>query len=171
MKLPLYRTKASRGALIAMLAAGAIAVTGCGDDKGGGKGGRFDVKGDVDHFAGPTPLVVRMQASSKNGDGDVLYRWRFDDGTASTKPDVTHTFPKPGYYQVILDARDSSGDNDRETFLFGAWPPGQWAKAQRTPLTKKGALSAQKVQQQRTDKRRAALREELRRRAREQIEG
>jgi hypothetical protein len=72
---------------------------------------------------------------------------------------------------VILDARDSSGDNDRETFLFGAWPPGQWSKAQRTPLTKKGALNAQKVQQERTDKRRAALREDLRRKAREQIQG
>jgi hypothetical protein len=171
MKLPLDRTRVFRATLIAVVACGAIVVTGCGDDNGGGNGGRFDVKGDVDHFAGPTPLVVRMKASSKNGDGDILYRWRFDDGTSSTKEEVTHTFPKAGYYQVILDARDSSGDNDRETFLFGAWPPEQWARAQRTPLTKKGALNAQKVQQQRTDARRAALRQELRRKAREQIQG
>ena len=79
--------------------------------------------GKVDQFAGPTPLVARLKASSKNGDGDVLYRWRFDDGTSSTEQEVTHTFPRAGYYQVILDARDESGDNDRETFLFGAWPP------------------------------------------------
>ena len=110
-----------------------------GDDKGGG-GGSFDVSGKVDHFAGPTPLIVRFTATSKNADGDVLYRWRFDDGTSSQEQNLTHTFPRAGYYQVILDARDESGNNDRETFLFGAWPPTQWAKAQRTPLTKKGAL-------------------------------
>ena len=98
------------------------------------------MKGNVDHFAGPTPLIVRFTAYAKNGKGKVLYRWRFDDGTSTTKPNVTHTFKRAGYYQVILDARDESGNNDRESFLFGAWPPGQWAEAQHTPLTKKGAL-------------------------------
>jgi hypothetical protein len=171
MKLPFDRSTGLRLAMIALLSVGTVAVIGCGDDKGGGGSGRFDVKGEVDHFAGPTPLVTRLKATSKNADGKVLYRWRFDDGTSSTKTEVTHTFPRAGYYQVILDARDESGENDRESFLFGAWPPAQWTKAQSTPLTKKGALNAQKVQQQRTDKRRAALREELRRRAREQIEG
>ena len=105
MKLPLDRSTGLRLALIVALALGAIAATGCGDDEKSG-GGKFDVSGKVDHFAGPTPLVVRMNASSKNSDGDVLYRWRFDDGTSSTKPEVTHTFPKAGYYQVILDGRD-----------------------------------------------------------------
>jgi PKD domain-containing protein len=170
MKLPLDGTRLPRLALIAVAAAGTIAATGCGSDDSGG-GGKFGVSGKVDHFAGPTPLVVRLNASSKNADGNVIYRWRFDDGTASTKPQVTHTFPKAGYYQVILDGRDEKGNNDRETFLFGAWPPRQWSEAQRTPLTKKGALQAQKVQQARTDARRKALREELRRRAREQIQG
>ena len=170
MKLPFDRTKGSRLALTAVLAFGALAALGCGDDKGGG-GGRFKATGQVDHFAGPTPLVVRMKATSKNADGDVIYRWRFDDGTSSTKPEVTHTFPRAGYYQVILDARDESGENDRSSFLFGAWPPAQWSTAQRTPLTKEGAARTQRVQQRRTDKRREALREELRRRAREQIEG
>ena len=171
MRLPFDRSTGARVALTAVLAAGAVAVLGCGDDESSGNGGgRFDVSGKVDHFAGPTPLVVRFNASSKNGDGDVIYRWRFDDGTATTQPDVTHTFPRPGYYQVILDARDESGENDRESFLFGAWPPGQWARAQKTTLTKKGAERVQEVQQQRTDVRRRALRPELRRRAREQIE-
>jgi hypothetical protein len=168
---PPLRTRVPNLALIAVLAAGALTVAGCGDDKGGGGGGDFNVSGKVDHFAGPTPLVVRLEASSKNAEGDVLYRWRFDDGTSSTDPKVTHKFSRAGYYQVILDARDESGENDRESFLFGAWPPTQWERAQRTPLTKEGALRTQKVQQQRTDKRRAELRQELRRRAREQIEG
>jgi hypothetical protein len=170
MKLPLDGTRLPRLALIVVAAVGTIAATGCGSDDSGG-GGKFGVSGKVDHFAGPTPLVVRLNASSKNANGDVIYRWRFDDGTSTTKPQVTHTFPKAGYYQVILDGRDEEGNNDRETFLFGAWPPRQWTEAQRTPLTKKGALQAQRVQQARTDARRKALREELRRRAREQIQG
>ena len=170
MKLPFHRRTARRLALAAALAAGAVAVVGCGDEKSD-SGGRLNVTGEVDQFAGPTPLVARLKATSKNGDGEVLYRWRFDDGTSSTEQEVTHKFPRAGYYQVILDARDESGDNDRETFLFGAWPPKQWARAQRTPLTKKGALQAQKVQQRRTDQRRAELRVKLRRQAREQIQG
>jgi hypothetical protein len=166
-----HRTRTTRAVFAVALLALVATVAGCGgeDDKGGS--GKFDVSGNVDHYAGPTPLVVRLSASSKNGKGEVLYRWRFDDGTSSTNPTVTHKFDRAGYYQVILDARDESGNNDRESFLFGAWPPKQWAEAQRTPLTKKGALTAQRVQQQRTDKRREALRAELRRRAREQIEG
>ena len=171
MKLPFHRTTGRRPALAAVLAAGAVTVIGCGGDDKSDSSGRLNVSGQVDQFAGPTPLVARLKASAKNGDGDVLYRWRFDDGTSSTEQEVTHRFPRAGYYQVILDARDESGDNDRETFLFGVWPPAQWAKAQRTPLTKKGALQAQKVQQQRTDKRRAELRKRLRRKAREQIQG
>jgi PKD domain len=169
MRPPFDRMKGPRLALVALVACGVLVVAGCGGDDGGGGDGALNVSGKVDQYAGPTPLVVRLKASSKNADGDVLYRWRFDDGTASTEPEVTHTFKRAGYYQVILDARDESGNNDRESFLFGAWPPDQWDKAQRTPLTKKGALQTQRVQQQRTDERRKELREELRRRAREQI--
>ena len=170
MKPPFDRSRGTRLALIAVLALGTVATLGCGDDKTEGEG-RLKVTGNVDHFAGPTPLVVKLKATSKNGDGDVLYRWRFDDGTSSTKAEVTHTFPRAGYYQVILDARDETGENDRESFLFGAWPPTQWSRAQTTPLTKKSAAQTQKVQQARTDKRRKELRVELRRRAREQIQG
>src|SRR5262245_36609852 len=170
MKLPSSWTTFPRLALVAAVALAAIAGAGCGGNDDGGSG-KFEVTGKVDHYAGPTPLVVRLSASSKHADGDVIYRWRFDDGTTSTNPNVTHKFNRAGYYQVLLDARDESGNNDRESFLFGAWPPQQWAEAQRTPLTKKGALGAQKVQQARTDKRRAELRKVLRERAREQIQG
>jgi hypothetical protein len=171
MKLALDRMLRPRVVFAAALLALAVPASGCGGDDDSKGDGKFEVSGKVDHYAGPTPLVVRLSASSKNADGDVIYRWRFDDGTTSRNPNVTHRFDRAGYYQVILDARDASGNNDRESYLFGAWPPKQWSEAQRTPLTKKGALSAQRVQQQRTDKRRAQLREELRRRAREQIEG
>jgi hypothetical protein len=172
MKLSVDRTRVIRAALTAALAIGALTALGCGDDnKGSDNKGRFDVSGKVDRFAGPTPLIARLKASSKNAVGDVRYRWRFDDGTSSTSEEVVHKFTRAGYYQVILDGRDESGNNDRESFLFGAWPPKQWATAQSTPLTKKGARTAQRVQQQRTDERRAALRKVLRQRAREQIEG
>jgi len=105
---------------------------------------------------------VRLNASAKHGDGDVIYRWRFDDGTSSTKAEVTHTFPKAGYYQVILDARDEDGNAARQSLLLGAWPPKQWSDAQKNPFTKKSAARAQKVQQARTDKRRAELRAKVR---------
>jgi len=161
MNLPVNRTRAARPLLFALLALTALAVAGCGGDDGGGKG-KLDVKGNVDHFAGPTPLIVRFTASSKNGQGKVLYRWRFDDGTSTTNPNVTHTFKRAGYYQVILDARDESGNNTRQSLLLGAWPPQQWASAQTKPLTKKGAIHTQKVQQHRTDVRHAELRREFR---------
>src|SRR6185503_16312927 len=121
--------------------------------------------------AGPTPLISRFTANAKNAKGEVAYRWRFDDGTTSEEQNPTHTFPRAGYYTVILDARDEAGNNDRQTFLLGAWPQQQWATAQRSPLTKDGARKAQKIQQARTDARHAEIRRQLKKRAREQIEG
>lgn len=156
--------------VLAAAFAAALFVAACGgDDKGGG--GTFAVSGSADNFAGPTPLISRFTAKSKNAKGDVIYRWRFDDGTTSQQQNPTHSFPRPGYYTVILDARDEEGNNDRQSFLLGAWPPQQWTSAQRTPLTKKGARDAQRTQQARTDARHAEIRKRLRERAREQIEG
>jgi hypothetical protein len=156
--------------VLAAAFAAALFVAACGDDEKGG-GGNFDVSGNADSFAGPTPLISRFTAKSKNAKGDVIYRWRFDDGTTSQERNPTHTFARAGYYTVILDAHDEEGNNDRQTFLLGAWPGQQWTKAQRTPLTKKGALEAQRVQQARTDARHVEIRKRLRKRAREQIEG
>ena len=104
-----------------------------------GGGGNFDVTGNADQFAGPTPLISRFTASAKNANGDVAYRWRFDDGTTSEEQNPTHTFPRAGYYTVILDACDEDGNNDRQTFLLGAWPPQAVGHGPADPLTKKGA--------------------------------
>ena len=142
-------------------------VAGCGDDNGGG-GGNFKIKANAEKFAGPTPLATRFTASASGADGDVLYRWRFDDGTTSTEQNPGHTFPRPGYYQVILDARDTDGNAARQSLLLGAWPPKQWADAQVKPFTKKSAAAAQKGQQVRTDKRRAELRAKVRSQAAQQ---
>jgi hypothetical protein len=159
--------------LLLVLAAGfaaALFVAACGGDDGGG-GGTFKVTGNADRFAGPTPLISRFTAKSQHADGDVIYRWRFDDGTTSEEQNPTHSFKRPGYYTVILDARDEAGHNDRQTFLLGAWPAKQWAEAQQQPLTRKSAREAQRAQQARTDARHEDIRKRLRKRAREQIEG
>ncbi|MGA7205030.1 MAG: PKD domain-containing protein, partial [Specibacter sp.] len=137
--------------VLAAAFAAALFVAACGGDDKGGGGGTFNVSGNADQFAGATPLVTRFTAKSKNATGDVIYRWRFDDGTTSQEQNPTHSFPRPGYYTVILDAHDEEGNNDRQTFLLGAWPPQQWASAQRTPLTQRGAGDAQRAQQARTD--------------------
>ena len=157
--------------VLAAAFAAALFVAACGGDDEGGGDGAFSVSGNADSFAGPTPHISRFTAKSKNANGDVIYRWRFDDGTTSQEQNPTHSFKDPGYYTVILDARDEDGNNDRQTFLLGVWPTKQWAKAQREPLTKKGALEAQKTQQARTDARHKVIRKQLRQRAREQIEG
>jgi hypothetical protein len=136
---------------------------GCGGDDNKKSGtGTLSVSADADRFAGPTPLNVHFSAKPKNAVGEVHYRWRFDDGTQSEENDPSHSFPRAGYYTVILDARDESGNNTRQSLLLGAWPPRQWATAQTKPLTKKSAIQTQKVQQHRTDVRHAELRREFR---------
>jgi PKD domain-containing protein len=137
------------GVLLALVLIGA----GCGggSDKKGGGGGTLSLSVDADRFAGPTPLTTRFSAKPKDAQGQVHYRWRFDDGTESEEQNPAHSFPRAGYYTVIVDARDESGNNTRQSLLLGAWPPRQWAEAQTKPLTKKGAIATQKVQQHRTD--------------------
>jgi hypothetical protein len=140
----------------------ALIGAGCGGGDDNKSSGTLEVKADVDRFAGPVPLNGKFSASAKNADGKVHYRWRFDDGTQSEEQNPSHSFPRPGYYTVILDARDESGINARQSLLLGAWPAKQWAVAQTKPLTKRGAIHTQKVQQGRTDKRRAELIAQLR---------
>jgi hypothetical protein len=140
----------------------ALIGAGCGggDDKKGS--GQLEAKADVDRFAGPVPLSGKFSGSAKNAEGKVYYRWRFDDGTQSEEQNPSHTFPRPGYYTVILDVRDESGTNARQSLLLGAWPAKQWAEAQTKPLTKKGAVRTQRIQQARTDKRHAETLAQLR---------
>jgi hypothetical protein len=142
----------------------AMIGTGCGggDDKSTKSTGALEVSASADRFAGPTPLSVKFSVKPKNAKGDVHYRWRFDDGTQSEDPSPSHSFPRAGYYTVILDARDESGNNTRQSLLLGAWPPRQWSEAQTTPLTKKGALQTQKIQQARTDARHKEEKDALR---------
>jgi PKD domain len=159
----LTRYRLLKIALVPGVLALALIGAGCGgDEESGNGGGELSLSVDADRFAGPAPLNVKFSAKPKNTTGEVHYRWRFDDGTQSDDPNPTHSFPRPGYYTVIVDVRDESGNNTRQSLLLGSWPPRQWAQAQTKPLTKKGALATQRVQQARTDARREDLREKLR---------
>jgi PKD domain len=166
----------SRVKIFALLGALALslAAAGCGgDDKKSttdrnAQGRQFNTAVaavSADRFAGPNPLSVNFFVKKKKDAGDLFYRWRFDDGTSSTEQNPSHTFATPGYYLVLLDVRDTNGQSDRQSLLLGSWPPKQWAKAQSgqgPPLTKERAIHIQKVQQARTDKRRAATRVKIR---------
>jgi hypothetical protein len=112
---------------------------------------------DADRYAGPRPLSVTFSAAAPKAQGSVRYRWCFDDGTLSQDQNPTHSFRRAGYYTVVLQAKDESGQEDRQSLLIGAWPRWQWAAAQRKPLTKKAAIRAQRTQHQRTRKRRKQL--------------
>jgi PKD domain-containing protein len=159
----LKRYRLIKIALVPGVLALALIGAGCGgDDNKKDGGGELSLSVDADRFAGPTPLKVNFSAKPKNTTGEVHYRWRFDDGTQSEDPSPSHAFPRAGYYTVIVDVRDESGNNTRQSLLLGAWPPRQWALAQTKPLTKKGALATQKVQQARTDARHKDLRDQLR---------
>jgi hypothetical protein len=135
------------GVLLALVLIGA----GCGGGSDKKSSGTLSLSVDAERFAGPTPLNTKFSAKPKDAQGQVFYRWRFDDGTESEQQNPAHSFPRAGYYTVIVDARDESGNNTRQSLLLGAWPPRQWAEAQTKPLTKKGAIATQKIQQHRTD--------------------
>jgi glucose/arabinose dehydrogenase len=58
--------------------------------------------------SGPTPLDVSFSsAGSSDPEGQPLtYSWSFGDGTTSTAPNPTHTYPTAGAYQVRLTVSD-----------------------------------------------------------------
>jgi PKD domain-containing protein len=142
----------------------ALIGAGCGGHNSKPSGGTLELSVGADRFAGPTPLNVKFSAKPKNAHGEVHYRWRFDDGTESESQSPAHSFPRAGYYTVIVDVRDERGNNTRQSLLLGAWPPRQWAVAQTKAVTPQGAKQTEKVQQHRTDVRHAQLLGELRRR-------
>jgi PKD domain len=160
--------KRFRGALVPGALALALFGAGCGGEQAQeGRGEALSLTVDADRFAGPSPLNVKFSAKPKGAVGEVHYRWRFDDGTHSEDPGPTHSFTRPGYYTVVVDARDESGNNARQSMLLGAWPPRQWAQSQTRRITPRYARRIQRVQQQRTDARHDDLRKELRRRIRQ----
>ena len=91
----------------------------------------FHIDGEANRYAGPSPMKVSFYADAFHKKGKVDYYWRFDDGFFSKAQNPTHTFVKPGYYQVLVDAIDRKTKlNDRFNLFMGVWPPAIWARAQ-----------------------------------------
>ena len=130
------------------------------------------MEAEVDHFAGPTPLIVTLKAIAKNADGDVSYRWRFDDGTTSTKPEVTHTFSRAGYYQVIAGRPRRERQQRRGIVPVRSLAARAVDEGAAQPAHQEGSVARHsEFSRSARIERRKELREALRRRAREQIEG
>jgi hypothetical protein len=158
-------TGARRVLAALVLLAAALAFAACGgDDNNTSKrkvddpnpdNDAFHVAAEASGFGGPTPLAVKFYATPFHEKGPVHYRWRFDDGTTSEEQEPTHTFSRPGYYQVLLEARDAKA-TDAWNLIVGAWPPDVWESRSKAkgPITKTTIRKLQKAQGLRTAARR-----------------
>lgn len=65
--------------------------------------------------AGAVPFKVNFSsAGTLDYDGDALtYAWNFGDGSRSNAANPSHTFTKPGKYQVVLTVKDSKGNTQK----------------------------------------------------------
>jgi hypothetical protein len=120
----------------------------------------FHVNGEADHYAGPAPHKVQFAAEAYGASGDVRWFWSFDDGTTSTDQEPTHTFSKPGYYLVHLDARDERKRSAARGLYLGIWPAKVWTAAQRGRIDR---VAEVQKQHRRTNERRRRLRRLCRR--------
>jgi hypothetical protein len=97
---------------------------------------------------------MRFFATPFHSTGKVHYRWRFDDGTISEEKSPLHTFTKPGYYQVLMEARDEKGQ-DAWNLILGVWPPKVWEAGKPTGAAAGESLKkVQRAQNRRTAERR-----------------
>jgi hypothetical protein len=97
------------------------------------EGSEFAADADADTYTGPAPLAVHFSARTTKASGRVTYRWEFDDRVASAEQNSSHTFRRPGWYNVTMDARDETGHSYRMNLLLHAWRPRDWARLQRAP--------------------------------------
>ncbi|MDP6381092.1 MAG: PKD domain-containing protein [Phycisphaerae bacterium] len=63
--------------------------------------------------SGKAPLTVRFRVAASDPDGRIQTSiFRFDDGEVSIRPDVLHTFRRPGLYNVMLTVIDNDGHRE-----------------------------------------------------------
>jgi hypothetical protein len=92
----------------------------------------FTVDPDAKPGFGRVPFTVKCTAETKNAKGKVTYGWTFGDGTdPSADPAPTHTFVKPGLFNIHVTAKDESGEED-------------WANVSVRALTEQEAQDMQK---------------------------
>ena len=156
----------SLASLIAATVA-ALVIAACGGDdsaKNGGTGvsdpnpdnDQFHVGATGSRFGGPSPLTVNFFSKPFHEKGTVRWRWRFDDGTTSEEQNPAHIFKRPGYYQVLMEARDATGQ-DAWNLIVGVWPPDVWeasSKKSTGGINVASLKKLQRAQSARTSKRR-----------------
>jgi hypothetical protein len=108
-------------------------------------------------LAGPTPLTVQFNAQAFDTEGDVLYRWSFDDGTTKFEQAPTKTFTKPGFYVVVVDARDEKGGQRTQGAFIAAWPKALWESGRKRSVSQLDIKGRQDRMWKLTRARRAAL--------------
>ncbi len=75
-------------------------------------------------ISGPAPLQVALISNVTGGVGPYSYSWAFGDGQGGYGANVSHTYSRPGIYQVTLVVVDSIGDRSTHHLnLTVASPP------------------------------------------------
>ncbi|MEZ4776431.1 MAG: PKD domain-containing protein [Bacteroidia bacterium] len=75
-----------------------------------------------DISGGVAPITVNFDGSASfDTDGTIVsYGWAFGDGNTATGPTVSHTYPTPGNYVVVLTVTDDSNATDTESITIAA---------------------------------------------------
>ncbi|WPR77524.1 PKD domain-containing protein [Algoriphagus sp. NG3] len=77
--------------------------------------------------ATPNPAVVGEEISfigeNSTDDGDLIYAWNFDDGTASAEMNPIHIYNEAGQYEVMLSVIDEDFNIDFTTFTVNVELP------------------------------------------------
>src|SRR5439155_25781490 len=80
-RMYLMRYRLLKLALVPGVLALVVIGAGCGGGSDKKSSGTLSLSVDADRFAGPTPLNTKFSAKPKDAQGQVHYRWHFDDGT------------------------------------------------------------------------------------------
>ena len=82
---------------------------------------------DVNETSSPAPATIQFRANTTGGLGPYSQSWDFNDGVDNPeiRDNVSHTFDKPGNYNVSLAAKDSSTptQNASAVVLVTVLPP------------------------------------------------
>lgn len=79
---------------------------------------------DASSTSGPKPLTVSFSADADDPDGEIVsYTWDFDDGTASSKKNPSHTFNEEGSFTVTLTVSDNYGASATDSIKINVKKP------------------------------------------------
>ena len=90
-------------------------LTACGGGGGGGSSSpanqlpTADFRVTTGNFTAPATVAFNAQASSDSDGTIVSYDWNFGDGGSTTGAVVSHLYPDPGSFTVVLTVTDNKG--------------------------------------------------------------